>query len=107
MPTFKPLINLADKVRKAFLNGDILKIDGGASTWMFIIPRDQLNHPEVKGEQVHNIATSTIPGAEKIPRVEISKIIDKLEEEGYTVLTEYVSSGCCQYHTNIHYLAGE
>lgn len=39
--------------------------------------------------------------------MEISKIIDKLEEEGYTVLTEYVPSGWCQYHTNIHYLAGE
>ena len=112
MADFKPIKDIKDEIRKAFLSGDIIKKDGGASTRMQIIPRDQKKHTEVLGTQVTNIGfnnggQSQIPGAKFIPYRRIDDIIKELEDEGYTVLSEDVYSGCCQYHTNIFYLAGE
>jgi hypothetical protein len=107
MGKFKPVVGLRDQIKVAFLNGDIIKKDMGASTYMFIIPREHKNEWEVKGVQVSNISESRIPGVIKVPAADISDIISELEKDGYTVLSENVYSGCCQYHTEIYYLAGE
>ena len=112
MAEFKPLKGLRQKVYDALLRGDIIKKDGGASTRMQIIPRDQKNHTEVLHTQVTNIGfnrggVSDIPGAEFIPYMDISGVAEQLENEGYTVASENVYSGCCQYHTRIFYLVGE
>ena len=110
---FKPIKGIKNKVREALLRGDIIKKDGGASLRMQIIPREQMRHFEVRHTQMTNIGipnkggVSEIPGSEFIPYRDIGDIISDLENEGYTVLSEEVSSGCCQYHTRIYYLAGE
>lgn len=110
---FKPIKGVKGKVRKALLRGDIIKKDSGASTRMQIIPREQMHHIEVRTTQMTNIGipnkggVSEIPGAEFIPYRSIGDVLSELEDEGYTVLSEDVSSGCCQYHTRIYYLAGE
>lgn len=112
MTEFKPAKGIKEQIREAFLHGDIIKKDGGASTRMQIIPREQKNHTEVRHTQMTNIGyncggVSEIPGAKFIPYRRIDDIIKELEEEGYTVLSEDVYSGCCQYHTAIFYLVGE
>lgn len=112
MTEFKPAKGIKEQIREAFLHGDIIKKDGGASTRMQIIPREQKKHTEVRNKQMTNIGynrggDSEIPGAKFIPYRRIDDIIKELEEEGYTVLSEDVYSGCCQYHTAIFYLVGE
>ena len=109
---FKPIKGVREVVREALLRGDIIKKDCGASTRMQIIPRSEKKHHEVLSTQITNIGyrnggKSEIPGAEFIPYTEINKVVDDLEAEGYVVLKEAVYSGCCQYHTDIYYLAGE
>ena len=112
MTGFKPAKGIKEQIREAFLHGYIIKKDGGASTRMQIIPREQKSHTEVLHTQMTNIGynrggVSEIPGAVFIPYRRIDDIIKELEEEGYTVLSEDVYSGCCQYHTAIFYLVGE
>lgn len=109
---FKPIKGIKEKIREALLRGDIIKKDGGASTRMQIIPREQKNNLEVLHTQVTNIGyrnggQSAIPGSEFIPYRRIDDVIDELEEDGFSVLSEDVYSGYCQYHTKIYYLAGE
>ena len=79
---FKPVVGLRDQVKTALLNGDIIKKDMGASTYMFIIPREHKKEWEVKGEQVHNIGVSKVPGARKISAIsnsEMGNIIKEME----------------------------
>lgn len=105
-------MRVRERIREALLRGDIIKKDAGASIRMQIIPREQKGHMEVKFTQMTNIGVnkggnSDIPGSEFIPYRNIGDIIEELTAEGYTVLSEDVHSGCCQYHTKIYYLAGE
>lgn len=104
---FKPLKNLDGIIKNYLLEGYILKADGGATNYVHIIPRDKMNEWEVKGHQLSQLRESKIEGVMTYDRPNISKIFEELRNEGYTILKEYVSSGCCQYHTNIYYLAGE
>ena len=109
---FKPIKGIREKIHEAFLRGDIIKKDGGASTRMQIIPRSEKKHHEVLSTQITNIGyrnggKSEIPGAEFIPFRSIDDIIYGLVAEGFCVLSETVDSGIGQYHTRIFYLAGE
>lgn len=106
--TFVPDKSLPAKLREYLLDGYAVKADGGATNLMCIIPRDQLKHPEATNKQMSNLAGKTeIPGAVMLPRADIASVLDRLRQEGYTLLREACSSGGCQYHTTIKYIAGE
>ncbi len=106
--TFVPDMSLPAKLREYLLDGYAVKTDGGATNLMCIIPRDQLRHPEATNKQMSNLAGKTeIPGAVMLPRADIASVLDRLKQEGYTLLHEACSSGGCQYRTTITYIAGE
>lgn len=109
MENFKPIKGVKNIIKEKMIEGYIVKMDGGASTLMLLIPRSQYNHLEVKYKQMSNIGKhSEIEGVITLPRTNISSIIEELENAyGYSVIEEDVFSGCCQYHTWITYLASE
>ncbi len=106
--TFKPRKNLSKEIKQHMLSGYGIKIDGGATDKILVIPRDQFGHMEVLHKQMANLGSRTaVPGAFFLPRVNLKEIISELEGEGYTVNKKYCYSGCCQYNTNMYYLEGE
>lgn len=103
---FKPAMNIKEKVKDYLLKGYAVKFDGGATNTILIIPRGQLNHTEVTFTQMSNLSRgSEIPGAVTLPRCDVWEVLKELAAEGYSVLSKECHSGCCQYHTNVKYLA--
>ena len=103
---FKPARGIREKVRDYLLKGYAVKFDGGATNTILIIPRGQLNHTEVTFTQMSNLSRgSEIPGAITLPRCDVWEVLKELAAEGYSILSKECHSGCCQYHTNVKYLA--
>lgn len=103
---FKPKKSFDSKqmYKQHLLNGDVLKIDGGAYDQIDLIPRSCLNAWSAE----HNVGWDN--EFEKLPRhtKEFYDAINELKADGYVVkklACDY--SGCCQYHANRYYLAGE
>ena len=120
-PKYDPHKIAKEIIRKAFLNGDVIKSAGCFD--MQIIPREQKDHWEVKHKHLANInPRSDSPYKSKIPGVktvdiylgidqyidqDINDIIEELKDKGYTIIEDSVDDGVNYYTTNIHYIAGE
>lgn len=116
---FKPVKNLFETIKNYLLEGYILKVDGGASNFVLLIPRSQMNERHVKDVQVANLCYNkgykyegsvkkNDDGTIMVPRISnIYDVMRQLQREGYSVCDEDVYSGACQYHTEIYYLIGE
>ena len=89
--------------KQHLLNGDVLKIDGGAYDQIDLIPRSRLNDWGANG----NVGCGNF---EKLPRHtnEFYAAVNELKTDGYVVKkVSCDASGCCQYHAVRYYLAGE
>lgn len=102
---FKPKKSSDSKqmYKQHLLNGDVLKIDGGAYDQIDLIPRSMVNDWHAR----ENVGRGDF---EQLPRHtnEFYAAVNELNDEGYVVKKvscEY--SGCCQYHAVRYYLAGE
>lgn len=82
------------------LNGDILKIDGGASDYVEVIPREKIDDMAV----MENAGRG---GFQRIARYtnQFYKAIESLKEDYVVVEKTCKYSGCCQYTACIYYLA--
>ena len=82
------------------LNGNVLKIDGGASDYVEVIPREKMDDTAV----MENVGKG---GFQRIARYnhQFYQAIKSLEEDYVVVQKTCKYSGCCQYTACIYYLA--
>ena len=82
------------------LNGDILKMDDGASDYVEVIPREKMDDMAV----MENAGKG---GFQRIARYthQFYRAIESLEDDYIVVRKTCKYSGCCQHTACIYYLA--